>query len=169
MKNITKLFAILIVVLGFSATSFAQSSATASATATLITPISIAKSVDMNFGTVAASATAGTVALGYDDVATPTGGTTLVAGGDARKAAQFTVTGQNSSNFSISCPTTLVLTSGSNTLTVNSIAVDAGNSSTLSGSGSKTLKVKGTLVVPGGSLAGTYTNSADLTVTVNYN
>lgn len=169
MKNITKLFAIAIVILGFSATSFAQSSATATATATLITPISITKTTDMNFGTIAASATAGTVALGYNDVATPSGGTTLVAGGDARKAAEFQVTGQNSSSFSISCPTSLILTSGGNTLTVNAISPDSGITSNLSATGSKTIKVQGTLVVPAGALAGVYTNTTDLKVTVNYN
>jgi len=169
MKNITKLFAIALVTLGTASASFAQSSKTASATATLITPIAISKTTDMNFGTVAASATAGTVALSYADVATPTGGTTLVAGGAARKAAEFEVTGQNSSSFSISCPTTIVLTSAGNTLTVNGIAADAGTTNTLSASGSKTIKVQGTLVVPGAAPAGVYTNTADLTVTVNYN
>jgi hypothetical protein len=169
MKNITKFFAIAIAILGFSAASFAQSSATATATATLITPISITKTTDMNFGTVAASATAGSVTLDYNDVATPSGGTTLVAGGAARKAAEFQVTGQNSSSFSISCPTSIVLTSGANTLTVNAISPDSGSTSNLSASGSKTIKVQGTLVVPAGALAGVYTNTADLEVTVNYN
>jgi len=170
MKNINKLIAIAIVILGFSATTFAQSDATASAFATLITPISITKTTDMNFGTVAASATAGTVALDYTGAATPSGGTTLVAGGAARKAAEFQVTGQNSSSFSISCPTSIVLTSlESNTLTVNAISPDSGATSTLSNTGSKTIKVQGTLLVPAGAAAGVYKNETDLKVTVNYN
>jgi len=170
MKNITKIFAIALVALGFSTSSFAQADATASATATLVTPLSISVVTNMNFGTVASSATAGTVVITSGDVVTATDGATLIAGGAARKAAEFEVTGAVSSSFSVSCPTSIILSSGGNNLTVNAIAPDCGANATLSADlGKKTIKVGGTLVLPAGSLAGIYTNTTDLKVTVDYN
>ena len=62
MKKLTILVALLVVV-GFSTNAFAQESATATATATIVTPIGITKSADMNFGNVASSGAAGTVVL----------------------------------------------------------------------------------------------------------
>jgi hypothetical protein len=168
MKNITKLFAIAIAVIGFSATSFAQSSATADATATLITPISIAKDVDLNFGTISSSATDGTITISNAGVASQTGGATLISGGAARTAAKFTVTGESGSTITVSCPTTINLTSGSNTLVVNAIAPDSGATTAIGSGGTKVINVGGTLVVPGASVGGVYTNTTDLTVTVNY-
>ena len=57
MKNLTKVLAIASIFIAGSTASFAQATATASASATIITPITIAKTVDMNFGNVAVSAT----------------------------------------------------------------------------------------------------------------
>src|SRR5476651_2008266 len=64
MNTISKVLATVTAIIAFSTSSFAQATATASATATIITPISIVKNVDMNFGNVAVSASlAGTVVL----------------------------------------------------------------------------------------------------------
>lgn len=167
MKNKILASAILSIVL--SANAFAQSSQTATATATLITPISLAVTNNMEFGTIAASGTAGTVVL---DTATntrsATGGVYLKAGGAAAQIAVFTVTGEASHSFTVSSPASISLArSGGGTL---SLALTGTTTpSTLSGTGSKTIKIGGTLSVPANSLAGTYTNTANLTVTVNYN
>jgi hypothetical protein len=57
MKNFSKVIAIAAIAIVSSATSsFAQATASASASATIITPITIVKNVDMNFGNVAVSA-----------------------------------------------------------------------------------------------------------------
>src|SRR5579872_3789960 len=65
MKNIIKSIAIAsVAIIGFSNSTFAQATATASASANIITPISIVKNIDMNFGNVAVSGSiAGTVVL----------------------------------------------------------------------------------------------------------
>ena len=64
MKNISKVIATAAIAIAFSNSSFAQATATAAASATIITPITIVKNVDMNFGNVAVSASlAGTVVL----------------------------------------------------------------------------------------------------------
>jgi hypothetical protein len=166
MKMKNKIFAFAILAMGFSAQSFAQSSATANATATLVTPISISKSVDMDFGTVAASATAGTVVLDVNSTVSPTGGVSLPGG--TPTAAQFDVSGEGTSSFSISLPTSIILTSGLNNLTVNGFTSTPNGTGTLT-AGAAVVKVGATLAVPANQPAGTYTNTNDLTVTVNYN
>src|SRR5664279_1868600 len=137
MKTLKTLLVIAVVLFGSVATSFAQSNATATATATLIVPISISKTSDMNFGTVAASATAGTVSLDYSSTATTTGGASLILGGASRQAAVFQVTGETNSGFSVSYTTSIVLTNAtSQTVTVDNIVADSGAATTLV-SGSK--------------------------------
>lgn len=169
MKRLKKLLQPLLALGVFAATANAQSTATASTTAVLITPIAISKTTDMHFGTVAASGTPGTVVLDYADGRTATGGVTLPAGSTTQKTAVFAVSGEGSSSFSISVPgSPITLTSGSNTLTVSGFACDLGNTSTLA-AGSKTLKVKATLNVPANAPTGTYTNASGLAVVVNYN
>jgi len=53
-------------------------------------------------------------------------------------------------------------------MTVNSFISNPSATGTLS-SGSQTLQVGGTLNVAAAQAAGTYTNTTDMTVTVNYN
>lgn len=169
MKNIFRLAASALALMAFGIQVNAQSTVSASTTATLITPISISKTFDMDFGTVAASSTAGTVELDYSDGTTATGGASIPAG-SAPKTAVFAVNGEGNSGFSISIPTSSITLDGSvsGTLTVDNFAADLGTASTLS-SGTATVKVKAVLNVPANAVAGTYTNSSDLFVTVNYN
>ena len=163
-----------ILLAGISANAKAQATAYASTTAILVTPISIAKTVDMHFGTVAASGTPGTVILDYADGRTTTGGASLPAGSVTQKTAVFTVTGEATSGFSISIPAAAITLTGSvsGTMTVDNFLCDAGAATTLSG-GTKVLKVKAILNVPANTVAGTYSNNlgnaSALFVTVNYN
>ncbi len=166
MKN--KIFSFAIVMMGFSATSFAQSSATATSTATLITPISVVVANNMDFGTIAASATGGTVILDTaTNTRTATGGVFLQSGGATPQVAVFTVTGEVNQSFTITGPTSIDLTSGANTLALALTGVTS--PSVLDGAGNATIKIGGTLTVPAAAPAGIYANSTDLTVTVNYN
>lgn len=170
MKTIYKLIT-SIFILGICITNAkAQSTVTASTTAVLVTPISVSKTTDMHFGTVAASGTAGTVVLDYADGRTTSGGTSLPSGSTLQKTAEFAVTGEGTSGFSISIPSSPITLTGSvsGSMTVGTFVADLGASSTLVG-GSKTIKVKATLNVGAGQVAGTYTNASDLFVTVNYN
>src|SRR3954462_564540 len=123
MKNITKVLAIASILIAGSTASFAQATATASASATIITPISITKTVDMNFGNVAVSATiAGTTVLAPAGTRTTggAGGVTLPATTGTVAAASFTVSGQGSYTYAITLPTSATITdAGSHTMTVN--------------------------------------------------
>src|SRR5664279_2048990 len=92
MKKLIALFAAIVLVSGFTTVS-AQVTATAIGSATIITPISIAKNVDMNFGNIAVSATAGSVVLTPAGTRSIIGGVTLPAVAGTVTAAQFTVSG----------------------------------------------------------------------------
>ena len=173
MKNIIKYFALAVVILGFSVTSFGQVNATATSSSTIVSPIAISKTVDMNFGNVAVSAEAGTVVLTPAGTRpTITGGVTLPATTGTVAAASFTVTGAAGYTYAITLPSTHTVTSGANNMTVDAFVstptVAAGGVLT---SGSQTLLVGATLNVSGSQAAGTYTSAvlSPFTVTVNYN
>ncbi len=174
MKNIFKSLAIATVgIIGFSTASFAQASATASASANIILPISIIKTVDMNFGNVAVSATvAGTVLL--DPAGTRTtggaGGVTLPATTGTVSAASFTVNGQGSYTYAITLPVSCIISDGaSHDMTVDAFVSSPSVTGLLSSAGSEVVNVGGTLNVAAGQAAGLYTNTTGVPVTVNYN
>ena len=154
-------------------TSFAQVTASATASATVVTPIGITKTVDMNFGNLAVSTSAGTVVLTPAGSRSVTGGVTLPATTGTVAAASFDVTGESNYTYSITLPSsdyTLTRVSGSETMIVNTFVstptVGAGGALT---AGSQTLTVGATLNVSGSQVGGTYTNAVGFDVTVNYN
>ena len=172
MNTISKVLATATAIIAFSASSFAQATATASASATIITPITIIKNVDMNFGNVAVSASlAGTVVL--DPAGTRTtagaGGVTLPSTTGTVAGADFTVSGQASYTYAITLPSNATLTDGTNTMTVNAFTSIPSATGTLSTGGTQDLKVGATLNVSAAQAAGVYTNSTAVPVTVNYN
>ena len=157
-------------VLAFAANSFAQVTATASTTATIITPIAITKDVDMSFGNIAVSPTlGGTVVLPTAGARTLTGGVTLPVVTGTVSAASFTVTGEGNSTYSITLPSSAItLTAPSGTMTVENFLSTPSNTGALSG-GTQEIKVGATLNVGASQPAGAYTNASGLFVTVNYN
>ena len=172
MKNITKVLAIAVIALGLSNSSFAQATATASASATIITPITIVKNTDMNFGNVAVSATlAGTVVLdpAGTRAAGGAGGVTLPATIGSVAAASFTVSGQANYTYAITLPGAQTISSGGNVMTVDNFSSVPSATGNLGGTGSQTLTVGATLNVNAGQAAGTYSNATGVPVTVNYN
>ncbi len=172
MKNIAKSLVIAAIAIVSANSSFAQASATASASATIVTPITIVKNTDMNFGNVAVSATIpGTVVLAPAGTRTTGGGggVTLPATTGTVAAAQFTVSGTANYTYAITLPTTKTITSGANTMTVDNFTSTPSGTGTLSGAGSQTLTVGATLNVAAAQAAGTYTNASGVPVTVNYN
>ena len=166
-----KFFAIAILFSGVSVISSAQVKATATAPSTIVTPIGITKTVDMNFGNVAInSETPGTVVLAPAGTRTFTGGVTLPATAGTVAAAEFNVTGANNYTFSITLPSTShEIKSGSNTMSVTGFTSTPTPNGTLSATGSATVKVGATLNVSAGQAAGTYTSVTPFEVTVNYN
>ena len=132
-------------------------------TITLLAPISISAVGDMDFGTMSTTGTAGTVTV------TPAGVRTSVnvdLFGGVPSAASFDVTGDPGANYSITFPSSATLTSGGDTMTVDTFKHDAGVTPTLVG-GSDTFNVGATLNVGATEADGTYSGTFD--VTANYN
>ena len=172
MKNFSKVLATAAIVIAFSNSSFAQATATASASATIITPITIVKNVDMNFGNVAVSASlAGTVVLAPAGTRTTggAGGVTLPSTTGTVAGADFTVSGQGSYTYAITLPSSATLSNGTNTMTVNAFTSVPSVTGTLTSGGTQDLKVGATLNVSAAQAAGLYTNATGVPVTVNYN
>jgi len=169
MKILVRSLSAAIIMIAFSLNANAQASATADASATIITPIAISVSANMDFGNVAASAALGTVILATDGSRSVTGGVTLPATAGSPTQAIFSVTGETGFTYSIALPGSITLDDGAtHTMTVDTFTSNPSGTGTLTG-GSETLNVGATLRVAASQAAGTYTNSGDLTVTVNYN
>ncbi|MES2285362.1 MAG: DUF4402 domain-containing protein [Bacteroidota bacterium] len=170
MKKLTKISAISILMIGSGFSVFGQASATATASATIIIPIAITKTVDMNFGTAAVQAgTGGTIVLTPAGGRTVTGGVTLPNVTGTVTAASFNVTGEGTSTYSITLPVApLTITSGINTMTVSTFTSTPTPTGTLT-AGAQTLLVGGTLNVAAAQAPGTYISGTPFTVTVNYN
>jgi hypothetical protein len=150
----------------------AQSSATASASATIVTPITITKNVDMNFGNAAVQAsTGGTVVLSPAGARLSTAGVTLPVLSGTVSAADFTVNGQANYTYAITLPTSATIYDAGNAhnMVVNTFTSSPATTGTLSATGSQTLTVGATLNIGAGQASGTYTTATDFTVTVNYN
>ncbi len=173
MKQIQKVVASIIIIAATFSQVNAQSTATSSATATIVTPISIVKDIDMNFGNIAVTNNGGNVVLAAAGTRTATGGVTLPVVAGTVSAAAFTVSGQSAYTYDITLPTgNIVLSSGANSMNINtftsSIGLTAGALSTGS-TGSQSFSVGATINVNANQVAGTYTTSTPFNVTVNYN
>jgi len=168
MKTQIRIFAMAMLLIGISISTFAQVSATASGSAKIVTPISIANAGDMNFGNVAVSSTAGTVVLTPDGSRAKTGGVTLPAIIGTVSVAKFNVAGVPNFTYSITLPSTFMTITdpNSNTMTVDTWTSSPTVSGTLDVDGKQTVSVGATLNVAGSQVAGVY--SGTFSVTVNY-
>lgn len=165
MKKMKKLLILTVVLVAFTFSTFAQNSATATATAVIVTPISIVRVADMSFGNIIADADGGTVLLVPAGTRTLTGLSSPSVPGTIA-AASFTVTGLSGVTYSITLPASHIISSGGNNMTVDTFTNNA--TGTLTG-GTETFGVGATLHVGSAQPAGTYTNGSGFTVTVNYN
>ncbi|MBS0010271.1 MAG: DUF4402 domain-containing protein [Bacteroidales bacterium] len=171
MKQLVKALSLAIVMFALSLSAHAQVSETATASATIITPIAIANATDMDFGNIAVIATGGTVVLAPDGSRSVTGDVTLPAVSGTVTAATFDVTGESNFTYSITLPAgTITITNGTDNMTVGTWTSDptTGAGGTLDAGGAQTLSVGATLNVAGGESSGAYTGGP-FTVTVNYN
>lgn len=173
MKTSSKLFALGMILMGFSVNANAQSaSATALSSARIVTPISIVKVADMDFGSIAAG-TGGMVVLTPESVRS-SDGPVLVMQGVKPIAASFTVSGEGSYTYSITLPESLELVgSSSGSMKVNKFTSTPTSTGKLTGEtgsvGNQTLLVGATLNVEASQPVGLYTNKSEFKVTVNYN
>jgi hypothetical protein len=178
MKKLIVLFTAIVLVSGFTSTVNAQVGVAdyAKVSATIITPLTITKTVDMKFGNIAVNATAGTVVLLPAGTRSSNGGVTLTNQGVANSptAAQFNVTGLLSGTYTITLPTTdYIITNttgtGAETMKVNAFSSTPATTGALSVGGTQTIQVGATLNVGASQVAGVYTAATGFPVTVNYN
>ncbi len=156
MKKITFILFALI-----TGSAFAQgdASATANAAADIVSPINISAEQDLNFGKVANN-TAGSVIVNPDGTIS---GLAQI-GSTTPTPAQFDVTAASGYSYTITLPTTVELTSGTNTIEVDTFKHDAGT--TITGTGSiQTVGVGATLDVVANQPTGNYTGTFNVTVT----
>jgi len=170
MKALIKVVPVVIAMFLISGTAFTQVTATATASATILAPIALTKTVDMNFGNLAVNATPGTIELSPASARTATGGVTfLPSNAGTITAASFEVVGLADATYSITLPAAAtIISNGVTDMTVDNWTSDPTPTGTLTG-GTQTLNVGATLNVPASSLAGVYTSATPFNVTVNYN
>lgn len=170
LKPMKKIVLFAITAIGFGIQANAQATATATASATITEPITITKTVDMNFGNVTVqAATGGTVILATAGTRTRTAGVTLPATTGTVTAAQFNVTGVSGWGYNISLPASVTLNKGAFTMTANAFTSDpTGTGGVLTG-GSEVVRVGATLNVAAGQDPGVYLSLVGFDVTVNYN
>jgi hypothetical protein len=168
MKNLIAIFAGLFLMTIAIENVNAQYNASdeASATAVIITPISIVKSADLSFGNIIASATAGTVTVDFSNGRTQSGGATFPSVDGTISSAEFVATGFTGALYTITLPVDgAIKLSGTGTdMDLTGFAHNANE--TLDG-GTETFQVGATLNVNADQAAGTYTGAFD--VIVNYN
>ncbi|UZH56873.1 DUF4402 domain-containing protein [Salinimicrobium tongyeongense] len=160
---------VFIVLSLIGASAFAQASATASftASATIIQPIGITTTSNMNFANVDAGE-------GGEVILTPsntrlTTGNVLLDSEENVSAAAFEVTGEEGFAFSLSLPEgEYVLANGSESMIIKDFTSSLAEGETLAG-GTKVITVGATLAVNPHQTPGTYNSMTPMNVTVNYN
>lgn len=140
-------------------------SVTGTAAATIVTPLSVVKNSDLQFGAIIPGAAAGTVSINVGTGArTSTGPLTLVGTGFSR--AQFLGLGQNT--FIVQIQRTgpqPVLTRVSGTQTMNATLTGLPTIRLFPGTGIITVNVGGNLSVAANQMPGFYTGTFSVTMT----
>lgn len=135
------------------------------ASLSISTPISIAETIQLSFGTFASGGTAGTVTSeGRSSLRSATGGVTLDAS-DEGSGGQFLITGTLDATFTWSVSeSTVDLTNGTGgTMTITSFNLEAPAPLNVSGLGQRWRWLSATLAVGANQSSGTYSG----TYTVN--
>ncbi|NLE32215.1 MAG: DUF4402 domain-containing protein [Bacteroidales bacterium] len=149
--------------------AFSQVTATGHIAVTIVTPISITKTQDMNFGHVSVESGMGRVTLSPESQARQVSGDVELMDGGAVSVASFKVKGYQGATFSISLPQSPVMISnGNKSMMVTDFTSTPSGFGDLS-DGSKDVKVGATLVVTGDQILGEYASVSPFPVTVNYN
>jgi Mat/Ecp fimbriae major subunit len=160
MKTMLKVLAgTAAIALALGSNAAQAATATADARATILTQVTVVKTSDLDFGTIAVGTSGGNV------VVTPGGSGTCTAGlvcSGTKTAANFTVTGVLGQTVGVSLPANVTLTSGTNsmTATLNSSAT------AIVLDGTDAFSVGGDLAVSATQAAGAYVGT--FTATVNY-
>ena len=164
---------ITIILSGYFVHTFAQAYQSASATATVITPINLTKVSDLDFGNISVNAVAGVVILNPDGTRNTSGGVTLPATSGNVSASQFNVMGMQGYTYSITLPPSVMINntigSGNETMIVDNFVSDPPVSGNLGSTGTQTLNIGATVHVSANQAKGIYISPTPFDVSVNYN
>jgi len=129
----------------------------------LVFPVTIDKVSDLEFGRLSVGGAGGTAVVAPAGTLSVTGD--VVDEGGTVTAAEFDVTGHFLLDYDIILPTSTVLSSGGDTMVVNTFVSDKpGNSGDIPLSGEDSFKVGATLNVGGSQATGTYNGTFDVSV-----
>ena len=156
-----------LIILSFSTEGMAQATATFTASVTIIQPIGITNTANMNFANLDAKS-GGTVILGSDNTRSSQGDVAL-ADGNTVSAATFEVTGQAGYTYSITLPNSdHVLTNGTDNIIIRDFTSSLKDEGALA-LGSQTLSIGASLDINPNQAPGNYTSPGGFNVCVNYN
>jgi hypothetical protein len=148
--------------LALSTPAFAANTASANATVNIVSPLSLTKNADLNFGTIVGPFAGQVVHVDGTNARDCAGLTCSGTYG----AAAFTVTGTPDQGVVLTIPDSVVLNgSVSGSLNVD-LTGDKPSDPTLDSSGSASFTVGGKLTIPALTVDGVYSNTFD--VTANY-
>jgi hypothetical protein len=165
MKRLLLIFSFII--LSFSFDGMAQATANFTASVTIIQPIGITNTANMNFANLDARS-GGAVVLGPDSTQISQGRVELT-GANTVSAATFELTGQAGYTYSITLPTSYqVLTNGIDDIIIRDFTSSLKDEGALA-DGSQTLRVGASLDINPNQPPGNYTSPGGFNITVNYN
>ncbi|HVS64875.1 MAG TPA: DUF4402 domain-containing protein [Thermoanaerobaculia bacterium] len=120
----------------------------------------------LGFGSIVASATAGAVTVSAGGARSASGGAVLGSSVGV-SAASFTVTGEPNLTYSIVLPSSVTLTAGGSSMTVDSFTSLPADSGNLGPAGTEEVRVGATLQVSGSQSQASYSGTFDVTVAYN--
>jgi hypothetical protein len=173
MKNLIMIFAVVVIMAGFTTKVLAQATDTKSndANAQILGTIALTTVTPLDFGSMTPS-TGGTVIVTYGGSRTQSGAVVLVAG-ITPTAASYTVTGTGLATYAITIPSasfdiTNTTGAGAETMAVTAMGCSyAGLTSAFIADGTDAFTVGATLTVASAQVAGVYTGTFDVTVAYN--
>lgn len=139
----------------------------ANATLSVRRSLVITKNNDLRFGSMLVPTGTGTVVINATTGArTTTGVAPTLITGPAFGRADYTITGETGTTFTITVPATFTITNGTTTLTITTSRSVAAGTYTLTG-GTFAFGMGGSLALTNAATRGAYTGSVTLTMTYN--
>lgn len=161
-KNLLLTVAVAVLVLGSSASQAAETSGEGKITAKIVSPVTLEKQDDLNFGTILAPTdSAKTITMATNS--TRSGDSSILVGTDVGKAGSFKVTGASGQSMTISVTDSTTLSGAGDAMTVNNFVTEPESTLTLEGTEGQ-IKVGADLTVGMNQAPGDYTGTYNVTV-----
>lgn len=131
-----------------------------------IASIALTRNGDLSFGQIVTGVSSGTVVITPSGSRSATGGA-MLGNGAAASVASFTVSGEPLATFAVTLPSSITISNGSQTMTIDAFTSTPSGTGTLDASGSETLTLGATLQLGASQASGAYAGS--FSVRVDYN